>query len=129
MGRSDLLATEQQIGRRGRNRLRARLSAKIVTLEGTCNTVLLDLSQTGARFRAGKGMVAGQQAVLGWAGYEAFGILVWVENGFCGIAFDEPLEPDVVFATRDRDTYERLPSDHELERRQAREWVDGSRRI
>ena len=73
MGRNDLLEPEQQIGRRGRNRLRARLSAKIVTLEGTRNTVLLDLSQTGARFRASDGMVSGQQAVLSWAGFEAFG--------------------------------------------------------
>ena len=129
MGQIDPVATEPQIGRRGRNRLRSRLPAKVVTLNGTRNTVLLDLSQTGARFGASEGMVAGQQAVLGWAGYEAFGILVWVENGLCGIAFDEPLGADVVFATRDRDTRERLPSDHELERRRVREWVDGSRRI
>ena len=122
-------AAEQQIGRRGRNRLRARLPAKIVTLNGTRNTVLLDLSLTGARFRASDGMVSGQQAVLSWAGFEAFGILVWVEGGLCGIAFAEPLGPDVLFETRDHDTHDRLPSDHELERRRAREWVKGSRRI
>ena len=122
-------AAEQRIGRRSRNRLRARLPAKIVTLNGTSTTVLLDLSQTGARFRASDGMVSGQQAVLSWARFEAFGILVWVEGGLCGIAFEEPLGPDVLFETRDHDTHDRLPSDRELERRRAREWVKGSRRI
>lgn len=129
MGRTDLLATKQQIGRRGRNRLRARLAAKIVTLEGTRNTILLDLSLTGARFKASAGMVSGQQAVVSWAGFEAFGVLVWVENAMCGIAFDEPLTPDVLIATRNRDARDHLPSDSELERWRLREWVDGTRQI
>ena len=109
--------------------MRARLAAKVFTLNGTLNTVLLDLSLTGARIKAGAGMVRGQQAILVWAGYEAFGALVWVEDAQCGIAFDDPLEPEVLFATRDLDTCQRLPSDLELERLRVREWVAGTRRI
>ena len=119
----------QAVGRRGRNRLRARLAAKIMTLDGTRNTILLDLSQTGARLNACPEMLAGQQAVLSWSGFEVFGILVWVENGSCGMVFDQPLSPELVFATRDLDAREHLPSDRELERRRAREWVDGTRRV
>ena len=129
MGQPAPVTTEQQIGRRGRNRLRARLPAKVVTFDGTRNTVLLDLSQTGARFRASEAMLSGQQALLSWAGFEAFGILVWVEDGLCGIVFDEPLAPSVLIETRDRDACDRLPSDHELERLRASEWVMGTRRI
>lgn len=129
MGQPAPVTLEQQIGRRGRNRLRARLPAKVVTFDGTRNTVLLDLSQTGARFRASRAMLSGQQALLSWAGFEAFGILVWVEDGLCGIVFDEPLAPSVLIETRDRDACDRLPSDHELERLRASEWVMGTRRI
>jgi hypothetical protein len=119
----------QAAGRRGRNRLRARLAAKIVTLDGTRNTILLDLSQTGARLNASPGMIPGQKAVLTWIGFEAFGSIVWVDNGRCGMVFDEPLSHGVVLATRDVDARDHLPSDHELERWRAREWVAGMRRI
>lgn len=129
MGQIDPVAPEQQIGRRGRNRLRARLPAKVVTLNGTRNTVLLDLSATGARIKATAEMVRGQQAILTWSRYEAFGSLIWVDRGQCGIAFDETLHPEVLFATRDLDASSRLPSDLELDRHRAREWVAGTRRI
>lgn len=129
MGQVAPVAPERQIGRRGRNRLRARLPAKIVTLDGTRGTVLLDLSTTGARIKAIAGMAQGQQAILTWCGYEAFGSLVWVDRGLCGLAFDDPIDPDVIFATRDLDASGRLPSDAEMELNRAREWVEGTRRI
>ena len=129
MGYIDPVAPEQRIGRRGRNRLRARLPARIVTLNGTRNTVLLDLSQTGARIKATAEMAQGQQAILSWSGYEAFGTLVWVDRGLCGIAFDETLGPEALFATRDLDAASRLPSDRDLDRAHVGEWVAGTRRI
>lgn len=129
VGQYDLHLAELGVGKRRRNRLRARLSARIVTLDGTRSTVLLDLSLTGARIKARAELSAGQQAVLSWARFEAFGTLVWVENGMAGIVFDKPLEPVVLFATRDADDRESLPSDGELDRGCAREWVDGSRRL
>jgi PilZ domain len=129
MGQVAPLAPEQQIGRRARNRLRARLPAIVITLDGTRNTILLDLSRSGARIKATAKMALGQRAILSWSGFEAFGRLVWVDRGLCGIAFDDPLEPDVLIATRDLDAVDRLPSDLELERNRAREWVAGTRRI
>ena len=129
MGQIDLVAPEQQIGRRGRNRLRSRLPAKVVTLDGTRNTILLDLSCSGARIKATPDMAKGQQAILTWSGFVAFGSAVWVNHGLCGIAFDEALEPEILIATRDLDASSRLPSDLELDRNRAREWVAGTRRI
>ena len=113
-------------GRRRRSRLRARLAAKLVTLDGTRRTLLLDLSLTGARIRASAELRTGQQAVLCWANFEAFGTVVWVARGLAGVAFDEPLDPGTLYATRDLD---QLPNDRELERNMMREWVDGSRRV
>lgn len=123
------IATEQIIGRRGGNRLRARLAAKVITLDGTRSTILLDLSLTGARLKANAEMAPGQQAILAWSGHEAFGVLVWVDRGLCGMVFDKPLKPCVLIATRDLDAASRLPSDHELVRKRASEWVAGTRRI
>jgi hypothetical protein len=91
--------------------------------------VLLDLSLTGARIRSSSEVRVGQQAVLSWAHYEAFGEIVWVAHGLCGMVFEDPLDPAVLFATRDLDASERLPSDRELERNLMREWVDGERRV
>ena len=129
MGQIDLVALEPQVGRRGRNRLRSRLVAKVITLYGTRNTVLLDLSCSGARIKATPDMAKGQQAILIWSGFEALGSLVWVEHGLCGITFDEVLAQSVLISTRDLDGSSRLPSDAELDRDRAREWVAGTRRI
>ncbi|HVR91163.1 MAG TPA: PilZ domain-containing protein [Novosphingobium sp.] len=129
MVRTQIPAAIPAIGRRGRNRLRARLPAKIVTLDGTRNTVLLDVSLTGARIKATENLAQGQQAILAWAEFEAFGRVVWLAHGMCGMAFEEPLEPAALIATRDRDEREHLPSDRDMARCDAREWVDGSRRV
>ena len=117
------------VGRRKRSRLRARLAAKLVTLDGSRNTVLLDLSLTGARIKAAPNLCPGREGVLSWSCHEAFGTIVWVAHGLCGMEFDEPLDPAVLLATRDLDATSRLPSDRDLERNLLREWVDGERRV
>ena len=129
MGQIDTVAPEPQVGRRVRNRLRSRLVAKVMTLHGTRNTILLDLSCSGARIKATPDMAKGQQAILTWSGFEAFGSLVWVSHGLCGIVFYEALGQNVMLATRDLDASSRMPSDAELDRNRAREWVAGTRRI
>nr|WP_195908562.1 PilZ domain-containing protein [Novosphingobium sp. Gsoil 351] len=129
MNRALASAPDPQIGRRGRNRLRARLAARIVTIHGTRNTVLLDLSASGARIRATEDMAKGQQAMLTWSRYEAIGSLVWVEDGLCGIAFHDALLPEVLIATRDLDAIDRLPGEREPERTEVRAGVAGIRRV
>ena len=89
-------------GRRRHSRLRVHLPAKLITLGGTIQVVLLNLSFSGAKVLLGKGAVQrGSSAVLNWGNFEAFCTVAWSEGGHCGLDFDEPLAPQVLIATRD----------------------------
>lgn len=129
MVRNLAVAVEHDVGRRARSRLRTRLPARIVTLYGTRNTLLLDLSLTGARIKADADMSCGQTIVLEVALFEAFGKIVWIAGGSCGVSFDEPISSKLLLAMRVRDETDRLPSDSDLARKLAGEWVAGQRRI
>ena len=126
MAQSPSDKTKPAAFRRAQSRLRTRLQARIVTLYSTRTTVLLDLSLTGARVKASAEMRVDDEIVLSWARYEAFGKIVWLRDGMCGIVFDRPISAQNLVVTRDCDL---LPSDREIERIHAREWVEGMRRI
>jgi hypothetical protein len=116
-------------GKRLASRLRTRLPARLVTLDGEYRVILLDLSCTGASVRRdGLAFKAGN-AILQWMGHEAFCLARWNEAGQCGLEFDKPIPLEWVLATREHDAAERLPGDDELVRRRAREWVAGIARI
>lgn len=113
------------VGKRAQGRLRVRLPAKLITLHGEYRLALIDLSTGGARVgkpgldcQPGKGLVQ-------WAGYEAFGRIVWARDGLAGVRFEEPIPDEWVMATRRLAEAEPLPDDAELHRRIARDWVGG----
>jgi len=120
---------EPHIGRREHSRLRVRLPARLTTLDGTSSAVLTDLSFGGAKILTGCALRPGQQAVLNWAGFEAFGTVSWVHDGMCGLHFDEFLAGKVLIATRDLDDAGQLPDDREVARDIARDFVQGVRRL
>jgi PilZ domain len=119
-------------GRRTHSRLRVRLPARLTTLDGTTSAILVDLSFGGARLITSALLVPGQEAVLAWHGFEAFGMIGWVHDRMCGMHFDEFLAAKVLIATRDLDDINHLPGDRELIRDSmrgvARDWVSGVRR-
>ena len=114
------------IGRRKYSRLRVRLPAKLVTLSTTISTVLLDISIEGAKIEAKGDIHCGDQAVLLWDRYEAFGRIAWIDGPACGVLFEEPITPKVLIATRDLDDEQHLPEDRELDRRRVQAWVNGA---
>jgi hypothetical protein len=116
------------IGRREHSRLRVRLPARLTTLDGTTSAVLTDLSYGGAKLVTGCELRPGQQAVLAWSAFEAFGTVSWVHDGMCGMHFEEFLDGQVLLATRDLDDTGHLPSDRDLTRGAARDFVRGVRR-
>ncbi len=115
------------IGRRVHSRLRVRLPARLTTLDGTSSAVLTDLSYGGAKLAVTCPLRAGQEAVLAWHTFEAFGTVSWVHDGMCGMHFDEYVAGSVLIATRDLDDGAHLPSDRELARGAARDFVKGRR--
>lgn len=88
-------------GRRRHSRLRVCLPAKLVTLGGTHQATLLDLSFRGAKIATGGFVAPGGDAVLSWGAFEAFCRIAWCHGELCGLDFDEPLHGDVLIATRD----------------------------
>jgi hypothetical protein len=130
MNRPDLTMTEATIGRRQEARLRVRLDARLITLDGSCRAVLADISTHGARIATGTCTLrAGQEAVLNWNRGEAFGMVVWSADGQCGLRFYDPLDQRTVLAARQLDEHSHLPDDRELVRRSAQSFVQGRGRL
>jgi hypothetical protein len=116
-------------GKRSAGRLRTRIPAKLITLDGEYRVVLSDLSRTGASVcRPGLSEQAGS-AVLQWMNFEAFGVIRWGFPGQCGIEFERSIPEAWVLATRSHDEQARLPDDEEIKRRAARDWISGHSRI
>lgn len=113
-------------GRRGRSRLRVRLKASLTTVSATSWVVLHDLSLTGARVSAPPTIRTGQECILAWASHEAFGAVVWVRAGLCGLVFEQMISPSLLIHTRDLQDVEPLPDDYEITRDAARSWVAGT---
>ena len=122
------LRPDSAIGRREHSRLRVRLPARLTTLDGSSSAVLTDLSFGGAQLEVKRELRPGQQAVLGWHTFEAFGTISWAHDGFCGMHFEEYLAGAVLIATRDLDDAEHLASERERVRGAARDFVRGVRR-
>jgi hypothetical protein len=119
-----------QRGRRDAARLRLRLAARLVLLDGTQHCILTDLSASGARIHPSDAVSVGAQAVLMWGSrFEGFGEVVWVSARECGIAFDERLRDGVLQATRQLNEMERLPEDRDLVRRSAQAFVRSGVRL
>jgi hypothetical protein len=119
-----------QRGRRGHARLRLRLAARMVLLDGTQHCILSDLSTGGARVQPSKRVSRDADVVLMWGrGLEAFGKIIWVSQRDCGILFDEPLAGGALQATRQIDEVERLPEDRDVVRQSARAFVENGTRL
>jgi PilZ domain len=90
------------VGRRRDSRLRLSVPAQLITLSGQYNASLCDLSQSGAHLQSRGQLACGEDAVLSWLGFEAFGRIVWASDGEAGMEFDELLPPAILLQTRDQ---------------------------
>ena len=130
MAAPNVITTTPTLGRRSEARLRVRLAARLVGLDGSTRPVLADLSISGARLAGDLGdLRVGGEAVLLWDRFEAFGVIVWREPGQCGMRFCEPIARAELIATRALDDRARLPSERELTRQAAQQFVFGKRRV
>lgn len=116
-------------GRRESARLRVRLAARLVGRSGTQHVVLTDLSTKGAQVMISEPLRVGDEVMLLWSGFEAFGDVVWSGPRHCGIRLADPLPHAVLVGTRQLEATERLPVDRELTRRSAQSFVKGNVRL
>lgn len=113
------------IGRRRDSRLRLEVPAKVIALGGQFSASLCDLSQSGARFRIDQPLKMGEDAVLTWLEYETFGRVVWSASGQAGLEFDELIDEEVLFRTRDLMDHGAIKSDERIHYEKARAWFTG----
>lgn len=124
------MTSEPTLGRRKEPRLRVRLEVRLITLDGTSRTVMADLSRSGARLTGHlPALRPGQQAVIQWHEFEAFGVVAWTKPDQCGFEFDEPLPPLVLQKTRQIYDQSPLGSERDRARMTARAFVQGKMRL
>lgn len=112
----------RQQGRRLDCRLKVALDAKAITLAETQRARLLDISQRGARIAVKEPIRVGALIVLQWLDQEAFGTIVWQDNGVCGIKFDRRISAQQLIELRD--TCDAGMQD-EVEYENAKAWAPG----
>jgi len=115
------------IGRRRDSRLRVGVPAQIITLHGQFTASLADLSQSGAHIRTRGELVRGEELVVTWLGFEAFGTVVWAAPGEVGLEFDEPLPVPILLQTRQQVDLGLAPSAEQAAYEGARSWYMGYR--
>jgi hypothetical protein len=123
-------ATGCTTGRRREARLRVRLAARYISLDGSRNTILADISEHGARMHGPlPGGRPGAEVILQWPGGELFGTVVWIAPDQWGMAFYDPLTPAEIQRARLIDERHRLPDDRERVRQSAQAFVQGKVRL
>lgn len=115
------------IGRRRNSRLRLGVPAQLITLHGQFTASLADLSRSGAHLRTKGELFRGEELVVTWLGFEAFGTIVWTANGEAGLEFDEPLAEAILLQTRQQVDQGIAPSAEQAAYDGARSWYMGYR--
>ena len=84
--------------RRSSARYRVDCQAKLRMPMGERQGWLYDISQEGARFTTSNPPPTGTSGLLEWAGFEAFGKIIWSNAEGCGLEFERPLSREVIKA-------------------------------
>ena len=115
-------------GRRRAPRERIELPAYAQTTTEKRDVRLLNLSVTGAMLEGSSLPPAGQDVVMTCGGTDAFGVVIWSNNGRCGINFDRPIDPAAVERHRRAGEFSASSGISPEEAQAARDWVQGRTR-
>lgn len=118
-----------QTGRRRNSRLRISrgVPAQLMTLNGQDSASLLDLSQSGAHIRVRSPLRHGQDVIVWWLGFEAFGRVVWTSGSEAGLEFHDLVPEQVLLHTRKQVDSGLARSTAEFAYDTARAWYQGWR--
>jgi len=112
-----------QMGRRDNQRLKLRMPASFLSLDGEVPALLLDLSLVGARV-AIHGPPNFSKGFLYWMDFEVYGDVVWTRDTMFGLRFDHRLAVRDLLKTRDAaPLHQHRPDTDALEA--ARAWAQG----
>ena len=94
---------ERRIGRRTHSRLRVFIPAKLISVFGTQQVLIQNLSQSGIKLRWTEPVRAASDVVIVWSHHELFGKIVWAESHYGGVLLEEPLSQVLILSMRARD--------------------------
>lgn len=112
-------------GRRASSRLRLRLPAELITLDGQGSAVLEDISATGARVSSRFTLRPGASCILRLARLELFADVAWCAQGRLGLIFERPLAQDQLLRLRNLDPVD-LTNERAASQNWARSFVNGT---
>lgn len=112
-------------GRRACARLRLRLPAELITLDGQGSAVLENISATGARVSSQFVLRPGASCILRLGRLELFADVAWCAQGRLGLMFEEPLAQGQLVALRNLNPAD-LPNDRAASQDWARGFVNGT---
>jgi hypothetical protein len=107
-------------GRRASARLRLRLPADLITLDGQGPGVLENISATGARVVSQFALRPGASCILRLPRLELFADVAWCAQGRLGLIFERPISQDQLIDPRNLD-----PADPASERAASQDWARG----
>ena len=117
-------------GSRQQSRLTIHLPAILTTRDGTRRVMLKDLSTRGARFTSADELSVGQEVVIQWLRFEAFGEIQWNSDGVYGVAFARSIMLSSLVETRDSNALGIMqPIEREIVSRTALAFVEGRLRL
>jgi hypothetical protein len=89
-------SVQAPIGRRAAARARLQANATLETTTGVASAVLRNLSCTGAMLEGRHLPKTNRTAILRSGDVEVMGVVVWAEEGRCGLHFFDPLSNEAV---------------------------------
>ena len=92
---------ELRAGRRAHGRLRVRFPAKLVSIHGTQQVEVQNLSQAGLKLGWNKALPAGVDVMVSWGDFELYGRVIWTRDDSAGIALDQALGEAVLLSMRE----------------------------
>ena len=94
---------ERQVGRRTYSRLRVFLPARLISVFGTQQVQIHNLSRSGVKLLWTDPVRVGGDVVMAWAHHELFGKVVWSQPQYGGVLLDEPLTEALILSMRAAD--------------------------
>ena len=101
------------------------LPAAIKSFTKIGSVELLNLSATGARLRGSDLPPVNDCVLIRAEAVEAFGTVVWNDDGLCGVHFDEPLSPLQIHNLEHESELSIMANQSPQERMAAEDWATG----
>ena len=94
---------ERQVGRRTHSRLRVFQPARLISVFGTQQVQIHNLSRNGVKLLWTEPVRVGGDVMMAWAHHELYGKVIWSQPQYGGVLLDQPLSEALILSMRAAD--------------------------